>query len=207
MGFTANLADHRIVDVRTLKGGRHASSHALTTVAQRKSLAFRKDATEAIPMSITSKKDILQILEKHNTLTLATCRGGLPWAASLFFASDDDLNLYFVSDHRTRHAADIAADGRVVATVNPDCGRWDEVRGLQIRGRAVKVTGAKRDAALQAYLEKYSDIQRLFHAPASACEKVIAERLGDAHFYRVTPEWVRIIDNSKGFGHNTEVDL
>ena len=67
---------------------------------------------------------IRRMLEAHNTITLATCKAGMPWAASLFFASDKHLNLYFVSDHRTQHARHIQECGEAVATVNADCAEW-----------------------------------------------------------------------------------
>ena len=85
---------------------------------------------------------------EHNTLTLATASDGSPWAAAVFFASDADLNLYFVSDHRTRHGRDMEENDLVVATVNPDCDNWHDVRGLQIEGTASIVTGLARAKAL-----------------------------------------------------------
>ena len=84
---------------------------------------------------------IRQMMEAHTTITLATCRDGEPWGASLFFASDSDLNLYFVSDYRTRHARDIGDGAEVVATVNADCADWSGVKGLQIAGYAETVNG------------------------------------------------------------------
>jgi uncharacterized protein YhbP (UPF0306 family) len=27
----------------------------------------------------------------------------------------------------------------------------------------------------------------------------------ESHFYRISPKWIRLIDNSKGFGHKEEV--
>ena len=147
------------------------------------------------------------MLEAHNTLTLATTHDGRPWAASLFFASDDKLNLYFVSDYRTRHAQDIAECDDVVATVNADCGSWADVKGLQITGDVNKVTGLKRVSALRVYLAKFSDVRALFEAPRNPDEETIAERLKAANFYRLTPRWIRLIDNSKWFGYKLEVDL
>ena len=35
------------------------------------------------------KQQILDYLKTHNTMTLATCAGDAPWAATVFFASDD----------------------------------------------------------------------------------------------------------------------
>jgi len=149
---------------------------------------------------------IRQMLEAHNTITLATCRDGEPWAASLFFASDRNLNLYFVSDSRTHHARDIGDGADVVATVNADCAEWSGVKGLQIAGFAETVDGLERLNALRHYLLKFADVKALFEAPKGKDEETIAQRLKAANMYRLKPRWIRLIDNSKWFGYKLEVD-
>ena len=48
------------------------------------------------------KQQILDYLHSHNTMTLATTQGDLPWAATVFFASED-FRLYFFSAPDSRH--------------------------------------------------------------------------------------------------------
>jgi uncharacterized protein YhbP (UPF0306 family) len=153
------------------------------------------------------RESIRHMLEAHNTISLATCNDGKPWVASLFFASDKKLNLYFVSDYRTHHARDIEEGGEAVATVNEDCDSWDDVKGLQIRGRVAKVAGLDRVNALRVYLAKFADVKALFEAPKSEDEQTIAARLKAANMYRLEPRWIRLIDNSKWFGYKLEVEL
>ncbi len=150
---------------------------------------------------------VRRMLEEHNTITLATCADGRPWAASLFFASDRRLNLFFVSDHRTRHARDIDASASAFATVNADTDRWADVRGLQIEGRVSVLTGLERMKGLRHYLAKFTDVRALFESPASDDERTIAARLKAASLYRLEPTWIRLIDNSRWFGYRVEFDL
>ncbi len=150
---------------------------------------------------------VRRMLEAHNTITLATCAAGRPWAASLFFASDKRLNLFFVSDHRTRHARDIEASPSAFATVNADTDRWTDVKGLQIEGHVSVLTGLDRVKALRRYLAKFPDVRALFEAPGSDDERTIAERLKAANLYRLAPTWIRLIDNSRWFGYKAEFDL
>jgi uncharacterized protein YhbP (UPF0306 family) len=153
------------------------------------------------------RQAIRQMLDDHSTLTLATCHDGKPWAASLFFASDARLNLYFVSDYRTRHARDLAECDEAIVTVNPDCSRWSEVQGLQVSGRVTVVTGASRVKGIAIYLAKFADVKAVFEAPASKDEETIAQRLKAANLYRLKPRWIRLIDNSKWFGYKQEFEL
>ena len=150
---------------------------------------------------------IRHMLEAHNTMTLATSQADRPWAASVFYASDRDLNLYFVSDYRTRHARDIDAGGEVAVAINADCSQWLEVRGLQIRGRVEITRGLGRANALRHYLAKFSDVKALFESPQGENEETIAQRLKAANMYCLTPGWIRLIDNSQWFGYKQEVDL
>lgn len=158
-------------------------------------------------MSEELREGIRQMLAQHHTLTLATVSAGGPWSATVFYASDEVFNLYFVSDHRTRHAKDMAGDPRVALAINADVDNWDDVRGLQIEGIAEKATGAERVKALALYLAKFASVKALFNAPKSADEKTIAERLKHTDFWRVTPRYIRLIDNRRGFGFRQELRL
>jgi uncharacterized protein YhbP (UPF0306 family) len=146
-----------------------------------------------------------RFLGEFSTLTLATVSAdGEPWAATVFFVADRSFNLYFVSDYRTRHGRDMAADARVAVTVNPDADNWNDVRGLQIAGRADVVDGAERARALLLYFSKFPQIDALYQKPADKHEETIATRLKAANFYRVRPTMIRVIDNEKGFGNRVE---
>ncbi len=139
-----------------------------------------------------------------STLTLATCDKGVPWAATVFFAADSKFNLYFVSDHRTQHGRDMAANEQVAATINPDCDNWHAVAGLQIRGTVSIVDGVERAKALVLYFKKFPQIDALFAKPEGEHEETIAARLKAANFYKIKPEMIRVIDNEKGFGYREE---
>lgn len=150
---------------------------------------------------------VRELLTGHSTITLATVHEGHSWAAAVFYASDADLNLYFVSDLKTRHGRDLHHDARVTGAVNHDVSTWGEVIGLQIEGRAAVLEGEARLKALATYLEKFPDVQRLFDKPRDANERVIAERLQRAPFWQLTPSWIRLIDSTKGFGWKWETTV
>ncbi len=154
------------------------------------------------------REAILAMLAAHNTLTLATSNAsGEPWAATVFYASDPELNLYFVSDQRTRHGQDLAAQPRLAAAINPDCGTWNEVRGLQLAGQVEVLGGTARLAGLKHYLAKFADVRALFQQPRDANEKTIAERLRAAQLYCLRPGFIRLIDNRRWFGYKAELRL
>jgi hypothetical protein len=158
-------------------------------------------------MQEEDRSAVRDLLESHNTISLATCHDGKPWAASLFFASDQHLNIYFVSDYRTRHAQHIEESDIAVAAINADCALWTDVKGLQVEGRVTVTSGLERMNALRHYLAKFRDVKALFESPQDENEQTIAERLKAANMYCLKPTWIRLIDNSRWFGYKAEYDL
>lgn len=148
-----------------------------------------------------------ELLGAHGTVTLATQGPQGPWAATVFFASDDALNLYFVTDPRTRHGRDMMDGGPVAAAINRDIHTWDEVLGLQLSGRASVLEGEARERALRLYLGKFADVARLFDQPGDDHEQVIANRLRRTAFWCLRPDRIRVVDNRRGFGWKAEFDL
>jgi len=146
-----------------------------------------------------NKNELSQLqafLGNHTTLTLATIGPeGEPQAADLYYAGTDDLALYFISAPNSRHAANLARDPRVAATIHADSTRWRDIRGLQLEGTCTRVTGAGRAGAWARYTAKF---------PFVLTDAVLACALQKVAVYRITPSWLRWVDNMAGLGHNQE---
>jgi uncharacterized protein YhbP (UPF0306 family) len=156
-------------------------------------------------MSIDTRAAVRRLLQEQSAATLATQGTDGPWAATVFFASDEDLRLYFLSDPRTRHGRHLSLHPEAAVAVQPDCKRWAEIRGVQIKGQVGVLAGPERDAALQLYLAKFPDVAALLRAPRDADESKIARGLAAATLYCLAPSWLRLIDNSQGFGCKQEI--
>lgn len=142
---------------------------------------------------------ISQFLAAHTTLTLATvAEDGRPQAASLFFAEMEDLSLIFISEQKVRHSQNIARDGRVAATIYADGQPWQTIRGLQLEGACVALSGQAARVAREVYLAKFAFIKT---------DKILAAMLHFVTFYQISPTWLRLIDNSRGLGHKEELRL
>jgi hypothetical protein len=145
------------------------------------------------------KARIQQFLADHTTLTLATVAGdGRPQAAPLFFAEMEDLSLVFISERKTRHSHNVGRDSRVAATIYADGQSWQSIQGIQLEGTCIPVTGPAAQTARSVYLAKYPFISR---------SKRLAMMLKLVTFYKITPTWIRLVDNAQGFGHKEEMLL
>jgi uncharacterized protein YhbP (UPF0306 family) len=150
-----------------------------------------------------------------STLTLATTgRDGQPHATPVYFASDmiitessppdpgflalnqGSLELFFFSDPLSQHGQDLADNPLAAAALSPPCYTWQEIRGLQLRGRAEKVTGAEQwERGWASYLAKFPFVSTL--------QDVVTR----STFYVFIPSWMRLVDNRRGFGYKREWDL
>lgn len=139
---------------------------------------------------------LVDFLAAHNTLCLATVGPeGRPHAAAVFYAAGPDLTLYFLSDPTTRHGQHIGAGAWVAATIEANNQNWQSIRGLQIHGLAAPCTGDEVIVARRIYGERF---------PFIASVQTLTAALARARYYRLVPSWIRLIDNTRGFGHKEE---
>ena len=155
-------------------------------------------------MSDLLKQQILDYLETHNTMTLATCSGDVPWAATVFYATND-LRLYFFSVPDSRHCQNLAANPRVAVTIQEDYRDWRKIKGIQLEGTVTAVDGlVEKTKAMAVYARKYPEIIKLFTNPASG---LFYQAFLKVKFYCIIPERLFFIDNEQGFGKRQELAI
>ncbi len=128
-------------------------------------------------------------------MTLATTGAdGTPHAAAVYFAANQDhQQLYFFSAQDSQHSLDLEVHAKAAATIQSEVNDWRKIRGLQMRGEVERVpVGENWEQAWQCYRAKFPFVQEL----QSVLEK--------NSFYRFRPNWIRLIDNQRGFGFKEE---
>jgi hypothetical protein len=155
-------------------------------------------------MSDDLKRQILDYLQTHNTMTLATCAADVPWAATVFYASDG-LTLYFFSVPQSRHCQNLAANPRVAVTIQEDYKDWRQIKGIQLEGKGLLVDSVIEKAkAMAVYARKYPEVIRLFTTPGNG---VFYQAFLRVKFYCIEAEKIFYIDNEQGFGKRRELEL
>jgi uncharacterized protein YhbP (UPF0306 family) len=150
------------------------------------------------------KRQILDYLESHNTMTLATSQGDVPWAATVFFASDE-FRLYFFSSPDSRHCRNLEANARVAVTIQEDYHDWKAIKGIQLEGKVLRVEGVIEKAkAMATYTRKYPAVMKVFANPAGGA---FYQAFLKVKFYCVVPEKLFYIDNQQGFGKRQELTI
>jgi len=131
-------------------------------------------------------------------MTLATTGPDGPWAAAVFYCTRD-FDLFFLSAGHTRHALNLTSNPRVAATIQENYHDWTAIQGIQLSGLVEVLSGKERELARALYEQKYPFIK--------TASPVIIEGLRIINWYRLAPDQLYFIDNSKGFGHRDEIDL
>ena len=140
---------------------------------------------------------IREFLETQSTLALATVNAdGHPESAPVFYVSDDQFNLYWLSTTQVAHSINLSAHQQVSGSICPTTWQWEDIAGLQIKGEAEAITDERiREQILLIYLRK-------FQLPPSFDSLIAGSTL-----YVLRPSWMRWVNNSVEFGFKAELDL
>jgi uncharacterized protein YhbP (UPF0306 family) len=138
---------------------------------------------------------VATLLREETTLSLATTgEDGEASVAPLFYIAGKDLSLYWLSSEGSLHSQNLNRQPRAAATVYRNAASWREIRGVQMRGSASKVTEPERRRLLiAAYCERFK------------LGRVLQLAARQSALYVFEPEFFRFIDNARGFGHKFEL--
>ncbi|KJK58693.1 pyridoxamine 5'-phosphate oxidase family protein [Saccharothrix sp. ST-888] len=154
-------------------------------------MAYRLEITQGDWPAGEFAKGVEGLLAESMVLTLATAAPEFgPHANLAFFAHDEDLVLYFVSERSTRHSRYLAEEARAAATVFlPPPVFGEQLRGVQLTGSAGEAWGRQAEAALAAYRRRY---------PAFAEDPEVRQQFltgaGAAALYRFQVEELTAVD-------------
>lgn len=154
-----------------------------------------------------SHPQMQKFLATEKSMTLATMSAdGTPHACDIFYASSDDLRFYFLSDPKTLHIQNLERLPRVMVTIHGHPQGWQDIRGVQVAGTAARVNSMVEKAqGLRFYLNKFVFVRQWL--PSADFLGQAHAQLGVVELYKITPRWIRWIDNTTRFGHKEEWNL
>lgn len=130
------------------------------------------------------EKRIVDFINQHHVLTLATCVENNPWCANCFYVWLEDENCFvFTTDNATKHAQDAIQNQNVAGSVVLETGIVGKIRGIQFRGTMQIPENELASKARFAYLKKF---------PFAA--------LMNTSLWIVRVNYIKMNDNRLGFG-------
>ncbi len=148
-------------------------------------------------MTEAQRNAVSTFLKKHSSLVIATVNHeAWPQAVSLFYASDENLNLYWVSGEKSRHSQNLERVSRVAVAIHHETWDWRDIHGVQLEGQAMRLLDPdETDRAWALFRDKFPFTVEF------------TDQIVRSAFYLLRPKWIRLIDNSKYFGHREEFTL
>lgn len=148
-------------------------------------------------MDAALETKILELLDQHRIMTVATLRpDGWPQATTVGYVSEG-LTLYFICGRESQKARNLALDDRVSLTVDHDTPATMAIAGLSMAAHATPVgdpATVKKVFALLA--KKYPEYLTL---PSPDFAEIAV--------FRLAPKVISVLDYTKGFGHTDLVSL
>lgn len=102
------------------------------------------------------KEEVKTYLASTQLMQIATSRNDQPWSATVYFAYDDDLNIYWLSRSDRRHSQDIEMNPKVSGSVAKLHTYGEKVRGVQFEGVAEKLVDSQASQGLEIYYNRYN---------------------------------------------------
>ena len=135
-------------------------------------------------MSNSIPEAILEFINEHHILTLATSLENQPYCATCFYAYDKRLNRFIItSELETKHAKDCLDNPIIAGTIALETKMVGKIRGLQFTGRIQILENEEFRAAKRLYLRQF---------PVAA--------LASLTLWQVVPYFFKYTDNRLGFG-------
>lgn len=145
------------------------------------------------------RRKIIDLLDQHRAMTLATLRpDGWPQATTVGYAHDG-LVLYFLCAIDSQKAANLARDDRVSLTIDEDTPQVMAITGLSMAAHARRITDPTEAAQVLGLIMGRYPEQKALALPTPAPSEVA--------LFRVTPTVISVLDYSQGFAHTDLVSV
>jgi len=129
-------------------------------------------------------KKIIEFINEHHVLTLATSNNNKAYCANCFYTYlEDDIAFIFTSDEETKHAQDALAQNKVAASIVLETKTIGKIQGIQLTGTMFQPEGELKKKAKKAYLKSF---------PYAALMKTT--------LWVLKPNFMKMTHNRLGFG-------
>jgi general stress protein 26 len=149
-------------------------------------------------MQSETKRFILDLLQTHNILTLATVRDdGYPQATTVGYIHEG-LTLYIGTFPHAQKVANIRRCPKVSLTIDRDYDDWSQIKGLSMGGTAEILTDPEEIHRVGAlFTAKFPQLAAL----------PVPEDPASIVLIKITPIVISVLDYTKGFGHTELVAM
>jgi len=142
-------------------------------------------------MNQAMRRRVLDLLKRHNIMTIATVRkDGYPQATTVTYANDGVV-IYFGCDATAQKVRNIRRSPKVSLTIDRDYRNWRNIKGLSMAANAQILSDpAEMRHAIAVLGKKFAQWAELSPVDMKAVK-----------FIKVVPKLISVLDYTRGFGH------
>ena len=127
---------------------------------------------------------IIDFINEHHLLTLATSQNNLPYCCNVFYVYDSLNNqLIFSSDPKTKHANDFITNINVAGSIALETKEVSKIQGVQLLGTIQELKGERLKIAKEQYINFFSYAANM-----------------DIHLWAMPLNFIKMTHNKLGFG-------
>ncbi len=147
-------------------------------------------------MQSVERNILLEILNEHSVMSLATVAKDSPRSTPLFYAiADEGRKVLFMSEKSTQHCHDLENNPKAAIAIYSDSGGLVERRGVQLEGSVECPQGEERRRLEKIYLKCF---------PFSLS---LAKTNGEVDLYSFITSSALVTDKRLGFGSKVFIDF
>jgi len=129
-------------------------------------------------------QQIIDFINEHHLLTLATSQNNLPYCCNAFYVYDADNNqLIFSSDTKTKHANDFIANPNVAGTIALETKEISKIQGVQLLGTIQELKAEELEIEKEQYLKAFPYAAKM-----------------ELHLWAMQLNFIKMTHNKLGFG-------
>ena len=129
-------------------------------------------------------QQIIDFINEHHLLTLATSKGTIPYCCNVFYIYDVANNQFiFSSDTKTKHAKDFTLNPKVAGSIALETKEVAKIQGIQLLGEIIELKGEDLKVAKKQYLQAFP-----------------CARLMEIHLWAMQLAFIKMTHNRLGFG-------
>jgi hypothetical protein len=129
-------------------------------------------------------QQIIDFINEHHLLTLATSKGNIPYCCNVFYVYDVVNNqLIFSSDTKTKHYQDFTLNPKVAGSIALETKEVAKIQGVQLLGEITELKAEDLNVAKKQYLQTFP-----------------YARLIETHLWKMKLTFIKMTHNKLGFG-------
>ena len=101
-------------------------------------------------------KKIVEFIQEHYLLTLATSNNNSPYCCNVYYVYDKKQNtLIFSSEKTTKHVQDFLKNDNVAGAISKETKLVEDIKGVQILGVISELVGSELVNAKKMYIKAF----------------------------------------------------